>query len=193
MKWPKNHPGFQRVLSPAARDKSSKTESVVCLLVCHFIQRYDSKEKEKALLQGSHVCHLPQWAVLWEPSTVGSRNSVSSVLLLHTRTQLVSCPVNPVPALKDRASLEPRMCLSVEVSHHPIFSFSSNQYKDQYVTVCSSCCHHYFPFIFQIPQHILFYEYVNCEYINRETKQHFRHNAENASLLASSTLGDSGV
>lgn len=42
---------------------------------------------------------------------------MSSVLLVPTRTLQVSCPANPVPALKDRVLPERRTCLSVEVMH----------------------------------------------------------------------------
>lgn len=41
---------------------------------------------------------------------------MSSVHLVRTRTRWVSCPASHVPALKDRALLGPRTCLSVEVS-----------------------------------------------------------------------------
>lgn len=41
---------------------------------------------------------------------------MSNVLLVHTRTQWDNFPVSHVPVLKDRASLVPRMCPSVEVS-----------------------------------------------------------------------------
>lgn len=71
----------------------------------------------------THLCCPPQWAVVWEHSTVASRSSVSSVLLVRTRTQWVSCPVSRVPALKDRAMPVLRMFLSVEVTHHPIITF----------------------------------------------------------------------
>lgn len=58
-----------------------------------------------------------QWAVLRARSTVGSRSSVYSVPPGPTRTWWASCPASRVPALKHRASQEPRTCPSVEVSH----------------------------------------------------------------------------
>lgn len=96
---------------------------VVMLLPCR--NEGDQWEPQKAFLQSPHLCPPPQRAVAWGRSTVGSRSSVSSALPVHTRTRWVSCPVSRVPAPKYRASLVPRTCLSVEVTHR-IWHSSSN-------------------------------------------------------------------
>lgn len=73
-------------------------------------------------IYGSNLCISSQWAVVWGHFIVGSKSSVSSVPLVHTRTRWDNFPVSHVPVLKDRESLVPRMCPSVEVIPCPIFS-----------------------------------------------------------------------
>lgn len=115
MKWPRSHLRRQRVLRPAAQDKSSEMESVVCFQLKELTGCYCFLRIYRA-----NLCISSQWAVVWGHFIVGSKSSVSSVPLVHTRTRWDNFPVSHVPVLKDRESLVPRMCPSVEVI--PIFS-----------------------------------------------------------------------
>lgn len=76
MRSPRSPPKVQRVSRSAALDRSFMKESVV---------RVQMNGVGSAPARVDLFC-LPQWAVAWGHSTVGSRSSVSSVLLVPTRT-----------------------------------------------------------------------------------------------------------